>query len=98
MKKDIHPQSQLVKFSCTSCNAEYAFLSTISNPKTSIDVCAKCHPFYIGNLSAQQVRGRAEKLSKKFEVGKTQISTDHNKDKKDSKKAKKKIIHSLDSL
>ena len=29
----------------------------------------------MGNLSSQQVRGRAEKFSKKFEAGKNQINS-----------------------
>ncbi|MGL5640270.1 MAG: 50S ribosomal protein L31 [Mycoplasmoidaceae bacterium] len=100
MKKDIHPQSKDVNFVCSSCNSEFKFKSTIKDDKFTIDVCGKCHPFYMGNLSSQQVRGRAEKFSKKFEAGKNQINSTTTKDiKSDNKKSEnKKIIRSLDSL
>ncbi len=97
MKKEIHPQSQKVNFVCTSCNASFLLDSTIKSEKTTIDVCSNCHPFYIGNLSAQQVRGRSEKLAKKFEAGKNQINSEAKKE-KETKKTNKKIIKSLDNL
>ncbi len=70
MKKAIHFQSQPVVFNCASCNSNFTIDSTAKQKDLAIDICGKCHPFYIGQLTKQTVHGRAEKLSQKFNAGK----------------------------
>ena len=91
MKEKIHPKSKMTKFKCATCGSEYSLLSTTKSELVSLDVCANCHPFYVGNSVDTVVKGRAEKLSSKFE-NKEQTS------KKESKKSSKKIITDLDQL
>ena len=47
MKKDLHPQTQKVKFIC-SCGAEFEVGSSIKDKEVRMEVCSKCHPFYTG--------------------------------------------------
>ena len=66
MKQSIHPQSKLVTFKCANCGAEYKILSTSKQEVVSIDVCANCHPVFLGQANETVVKGRAEKLANKF--------------------------------
>ncbi|AAB96124.1 50S ribosomal protein L31 [Mycoplasmoides pneumoniae] len=70
MKKDFHFPSQSVSFKCASCSNSFTIESTLKQKEITIDICGKCHPFYIGELTKQTVHGRAEKLSGKFNAGK----------------------------
>lgn len=94
MKQDTHMKLNDVLFVCASCNNKIEIKSTLKDKEVTIDVCDKCHPFYIGSSVSQQVKGRAEKFNKKI------TTTDANKAKKDtkSKKQNKKIVHSLNNL
>lgn len=74
MKKDIHPTLNKVSFLCSSCNNKFILLSVIKAKEVHMDVCSKCHSFYIGETTQQVVKGRAEKLSSKFNQGKANIS------------------------
>jgi large subunit ribosomal protein L31 len=66
MKKDIHPKQSVTTFKCATCDSEYKLYSTANTSVVNIDVCSKCHPYYIGNADNQAIKGRAEKLSHKF--------------------------------
>lgn len=93
MKDKIHPISKLTTFKCATCGAEYKIISTCKDDVVSIDVCAKCHPVFIGKTAETKVKGRAEKLASKFVVKKP------SKIKKVRvKKTNKKIAHGLDDL
>lgn len=95
--KDIHPKMENCEYICASCNTTFNILST-KGGKYSLDVCSHCHPYYVGNTSSTTLRGRAEKLSNKFEAGKTTATTAKPK-KEVTKKAKdKKVVNSLESL
>lgn len=74
MKKETHPVMREVHFSCASCNNSFKILSTLKSEEVAIDICSQCHPFYIGATSQQSIKGRAEKLSSKFNAGKETIS------------------------
>ncbi|WP_033159923.1 50S ribosomal protein L31 [Mycoplasmoides alvi] len=74
MKKGIHLESTKTIFTCASCNSKFDITSTLSATEVTIDICSKCHPFYIGSTSQQTIKGRAEKLSSKFATGKQVIS------------------------
>ncbi|MDR2654291.1 MAG: 50S ribosomal protein L31 [Mycoplasmataceae bacterium] len=66
MKKKIHPKTSVTKFVCSTCHKEYEIESTNNKDIVNIDVCANCHPAFIGDNIETRVKGRAEKLSSKF--------------------------------
>lgn len=98
MNKKIQPNLKPTKFKCASCGAEFVILSTNKADLVTLDVCSNCHPFYKGGLSDQKVKGRAEKLSKKFEAGKVTSTTKKTKTAKVRKTSNKKNAISLDQL
>ncbi len=99
MNKNIQPKVHPVKYHCASCGAEYTIMSTIKQDSVSIDVCSNCHPFYIGKNVNQKVKGRAEKLSAKFDAGHKVIESKPVKtETKKIRSNNKKVIKSLDDL
>jgi large subunit ribosomal protein L31 len=98
MNKKIQPNLHVVTFKCASCGAVYQIESTIKQDVVNLDVCANCHPFYKGGIGEQKVKGRAEKLSSKFTVGKETITTKAPKKETKVRKSNKKVIKSLDEL
>ncbi|ASI54087.1 50S ribosomal protein L31 [Metamycoplasma hyosynoviae] len=65
MKKQIHPKYQDITITCSSCNTEHKFGSTVE--KASIDICSHCHPFYTGSRTTAKARGRVERFNKILE-------------------------------
>ncbi|WP_245529201.1 50S ribosomal protein L31 [Candidatus Mycoplasma haematominutum] len=64
----------LVKYVCNSCGTEYKLLSGDKSTKTvQLDICASCHPFYLGKLASESNLGPAEKLKDKFSSGRQNI-------------------------
>ena len=60
MKKDIHPKyHNKAKTTCV-CGAKYDFGSTKED--ISVEICAKCHPFYTGTEKVLDTAGRVEKF------------------------------------
>ena len=99
MKKNIQPKLHEVTFKCATCGSEYKVESTLKQDVVSIDVCSNCHPFYKGGNTNQKVKGRAEKLSSKFDAGKQNLGKKAAKTKKTAtSKANNKVIKSLDDL
>lgn len=47
MKKNIHPQSNLVNVVCSTCGESYKVFTTLSHD-FNIPVCCNCHPAYTG--------------------------------------------------
>jgi large subunit ribosomal protein L31 len=97
MNKALHPKIHLVTFKCASCGATYQIQSTLKQDVVNLDVCANCHPFYKGGVGKQKAKGRAEKLSTKFNVGKETLNTKTTK-KTAKKRVNKKIVKTLDEL
>ena len=97
MKKDIQPQMYNSKYTCASCGSNFDILST-KEGNVMIDVCSQCHPFYVGSQSNTTLRGRAEKLSNKFNTGKTFTSNKKQETTSNKKANKSQIKHSLESL
>lgn len=94
--KDIHPVSKQCTYKCVTCQAEFLINTASKNTEVAIEVCSKCHPFYIGKQNASTtLRGRAEKLSSKFETGLSNVGQKPTK-KEVVRKAKPK--QGLDSL
>lgn len=100
MNKNIQPKVHPVKYRCASCGAEYTIMSTIKQDNVSIDVCSNCHPFYIGKAVNQKAKGRAEKLSAKFDAGMKNINAKPKKAEvpAKAKSNQKTVIKSLDDL
>lgn len=94
MKKEIHPKSKLTTFKCATCGASYQIMSTCKSDVISIDVCSNCHPIFVGKVTDNTVKGRAEKLAKKFVV-QTKPTTKTTKKRQRSNKSK---TISLDKL
>lgn len=71
--KNIHPETKKCTFACSTCQAKFDIETTMKTENYGIDICSKCHPFYIGKTTNKQVGGRSEKLAAKFDAGKSNI-------------------------
>lgn len=68
MKKKIHPLYSKIIATC-SCGNSVEIFSTISH-QISLDICAKCHPFYTGKQRVIDTGGRVERFKKRFKFTK----------------------------
>lgn len=77
MKRDIHPKSEPVLFTCASCGSEYVILSTRTAgpkreyqgreyPSMTLEICAHCHPFFSGKQVYVDTAGRVEKFQRRY--------------------------------
>ncbi len=100
MRKENHPEMQIVCFTCSSCGNKIELYSTIKDSNYTIDICDKCHPFYIGKSTSQQLKGRSEKLASKFNTGMKNLSETKKEEKpvETKKESNKKIVSSLKDL
>jgi large subunit ribosomal protein L31 len=64
MKTDIHPNYQQITTTC-SCGNVLPVMSTLKD-NLSLDVCAKCHPFYTGKQKMLDSGGRVKKFQDRF--------------------------------
>lgn len=64
MKANIHPNYTAIKVEC-SCGNKFEVNSTLKND-LSLDVCAKCHPFYTGQQKIVDTAGRVDSFNKKY--------------------------------
>ena len=62
MKAAIHPKYNQITVTC-SCGAQFATGSTKAD--FSVDICAKCHPFFTGEMRFVDQLGRVEKFQAK---------------------------------
>jgi len=67
MKTDIHPNYQEITTTC-SCGNILPVMSTLKD-NLSLDVCAKCHPFYTGKQKILDSGGRVKKFQDRFGAG-----------------------------
>src|SRR3990167_2758499 len=74
MKTGIHPQWYQATGVC-ACGNTFTVGST--RPAVSVEICAKCHPFFTGEMRFVDTLGRVEKFQKKQQVvaGKTFVSS-----------------------
>lgn len=64
MKADIHPTYHpAAKVSC-SCGASFSVGST--KPKIEVEICSRCHPFYVGGSKIVDTAGRVEKFRQRL--------------------------------
>ncbi|VAW63869.1 LSU ribosomal protein L31p @ LSU ribosomal protein L31p, zinc-dependent [hydrothermal vent metagenome] len=65
MRPDIHPDYHDINVSC-SCGNTFETRSTYKKEALSVEVCAKCHPFYTGKQKILDSAGQVEKFRKRF--------------------------------
>ncbi len=63
MKKDIHPQYQIIKAVC-ACGNEIEIGSVKTEMK--VEICSACHPFFTGKQKLVDTAGRIEKFKKRY--------------------------------
>jgi large subunit ribosomal protein L31 len=63
MKLGVHPQYRRCVVTC-SCGSTFETRSTLK--AVSVEVCAKCHPFYTGQQRLVDTAGRIEKFKRKY--------------------------------
>jgi large subunit ribosomal protein L31 len=66
MKKEIHPNYQVVKVRC-GCGNSFETRSTAK--EIHAEICSMCHPFYTGKQKFVDTAGRIERFQKKFGQG-----------------------------
>lgn len=80
MKSDIHPQwYPQAKVSCACGNS---FTVGAAKPEIKTDICAKCHPFFTGEMKYVDTLGRVERFQQKQKVGSQMAQTVADKKKK----------------
>ena len=67
MKEGIHPNYQQTTIRC-ACGAVYHTGSTKQD--ITVEICAKCHPFYTGKQELVDTSGRVDKFNKRYNMGK----------------------------
>lgn len=95
--KDIHPKMTKCAFTCVTCGNKFEIETTLNQETYSIDICSKCHPFYIGKATSKTLSGKAEKLESKFAAGKANLASPKQVKKTKERKSKDNI-KSLSSL
>lgn len=63
MKPDLHPKYEAITVSC-SCGEVFQTRST--GKDLSLEVCAKCHPFYTGTQKVVDTAGRIDRFRQKY--------------------------------
>jgi len=63
VKEGIHPKYELVKIKC-ACGEVFETKST--RKAISVEVCAKCHPFYTGKQKLMDTEGRVDRFNRKY--------------------------------
>lgn len=64
MQASIHPKYDTIKVTC-SCGEVFETRSTLTHDLT-IEVCAKCHPFYTGKQKLVDTGGRVQKFRDRY--------------------------------
>lgn len=98
MKSDIHPQwYPQAKVSCACGNT---FTVGAAKPEIKIDICAKCHPFFTGEMKYVDTLGRVERFQTKQKVGAqmAQAVADKKKKKKEKEEAARNAPKSLKEM
>lgn len=64
MKADIHPNYQEVTVHC-GCGNSFTTRSTAARDLT-VEVCAKCHPFFTGQQKIVDSAGQVDKFRRRY--------------------------------
>ena len=63
MKEGIHPEYVETTIACACGNV----IHTRSTKKNiHVEICSKCHPFFVGTQSLMKTAGRVEKFKRKY--------------------------------
>jgi len=65
LKTDLHPNYKATTIKCV-CGNEVETASTSEG--ITVDICAKCHPFFTGNQKFVDTRGRIDKFKKRMDA------------------------------
>ncbi|MDQ8039434.1 MAG: 50S ribosomal protein L31 [Rickettsiella sp.] len=79
MQHDIHPAYNVVTVIC-SCGNSFKTRSTLDDENLSIEVCAKCHPFYTGKQKIVDSSGRVDKFRQKYGNRSGKVFSDKSSD------------------
>lgn len=98
MKSDIHPQ--WYPAAVVSCQCGNTFTVGASKPEIKTDICAKCHPFFTGEMKFVDALGRVERFQTKQKVGAAMAATmaDKKKKKKEKEEAARNAPKSLKEM
>jgi large subunit ribosomal protein L31 len=80
MQQTIHPDYNVITVTC-SCGNSFKTRSTLNDANLSIEVCAKCHPFYTGKQKIIDSSGRVDKFKQKYGNRSDNRSSDKSSDK-----------------
>lgn len=84
MKKSIHPQwYNDAKVTCACGNT---FTVGATKPEIRVEICAKCHPFYTGEMKYVDTLGRVERFQQKQKAAAAKATVLAEKKKKKAEK------------
>lgn len=84
MKKDVHPE--WFNDAQVKCVCGNAFTVGSTKAEMKVDICAKCHPFFTGEMKYVDTLGRVEKFKKKQQHAQDQAQVVATKKKKKAEK------------
>jgi large subunit ribosomal protein L31 len=88
MKATIHPKYYEAVVTC-ACGNTFTVGST--KQKIDVDICAKCHPFFTGEMRFVDTMGRVEKFQQK--MASAPKGTALSKEKTGIKRKRKRILY-----
>lgn len=96
MKDKIHPQwYPAAKVTCV-CGNTFTAGSTL--PEIKVEICAKCHPFFTGEMRFVDTQGRVEKFQAKQKAAQTKAYIKKNERKRLKEKKEKEGPRSLKEM
>ena len=69
MKKDIHPELNLVEVTC-ACGNKFETHTTLEDLR--LEICNECHPFFTGKQKFIDTAGRVERFKRRYGLEKSQ--------------------------
>ncbi len=63
MKKDLHPQLNLIEAAC-ACGNRFQVHSTLDELR--LEICGACHPFFTGKQKLVDTAGRVERFKRRY--------------------------------
>lgn len=65
MKEGIHPKYTEISVTC-NCGNKFVTRSALGKEAITLEVCAKCHPFYTGTQKLVDTAGRVDRFRQKY--------------------------------
>jgi large subunit ribosomal protein L31 len=63
VKKDIHPQLNMVTVVCACGNT---FETRTTKDEVRLEICSECHPFFSGKQKLIDTAGRVERFKRRY--------------------------------